>query len=142
MSKFGVSQRKIINLEKKMERFNIKEKDIEENFIRPSGKGGRKADSTSNCVYLKHLPTKIEVKCHQNRSRTVNRFLARRRLVDKIANKILGKKSKKQQEIEKIRRKKRRRSKRAKEKMLKKKKEHAEKKKLRKKIDLEQELGE
>lgn len=142
MSKFGISDRKIKNLQKKMKRFGVREKDIEEKFIRPSGKGGRKSNTTSNCVYLKHIPTDTEVKCQQDRSRAVNRYIARRRLVNKIENMILGRKSKKQQEIEKIRRRKRRRSKRAKEKMLREKHKRSEKKKLREKVDIEKEKGE
>jgi len=139
--RFGVSDRKIKNLLQKMKQFGVREDNIQEKFVRPSGKGGRKSDSTSNCVYLKHIPTGIEVKCQQERSRAVNRFIARRRLVNKIANKILGKKSEKQQEIEKIRRRKRKRSKRAKEKMLQNKHRKSRKKKLREKVDIDGELG-
>ncbi len=128
---FGVSKRKENSLYKKMEKFKIFEKDIEEKFIRSSGKGGQHVNKVSTCVYLKHIPTSIEVKCQSERSQTLNRFLARRRLADKIEAKILGKKSKEQQRIAKIRRQKRKRSKRAKEKMLVEKKKQANKKKTR-----------
>jgi protein subunit release factor B len=128
---FGVSKRKENALYKKMEKFKIFEKDIEEKFIRSSGKGGQHVNKVSTCVYLKHIPTSIEVKCQSERSQTLNRFLARRRLADKIEAKILGKKSKEQQSIAKIRRQKRKRSKRAKEKMLVEKKKQADKKKTR-----------
>ena len=62
----------------------IQETDIEEKFIRASGKGGQKVNKTSSCVYLKHKPTGIEIKCHESRSQSLNRFLARRRLAEKI----------------------------------------------------------
>lgn len=128
---FGVSTRKVNALYQKMERFEIFEKDITEKFIRSSGKGGQHVNKVSTCVYLKHLPTGIEVKCQSERSQTLNRFFARRRLADKIEALVLGKKSKEQQRIAKIRRQKRKRSQRAKEKMLKEKKKQAEKKKTR-----------
>lgn len=118
-------------LRRRMRKLKIYEKDIKENFIRSSGKGGQRADKASTCVYLKHIPTGIEVKCQRERVQSINRFLARRLLVDKIESMILKKKSREQQRIEKIRRKKRKRSKRAKEKILEEKKKRSEKKKMR-----------
>jgi len=114
-----------------MDSLGIKEIDIEEKFIRSSKKGGQKVNKTSSCVYLKHGPTGIEVKCQEDRSQTLNRFLARRILVNKIESLILGKESRAQKEIEKIRRQKRKRSRRAKEKMLRYKRIRSEKKELR-----------
>ena len=81
---------------------------------------------------LSHLPPGIEVKCQKDRSQALNRYLARKIVVNKIESLILGKKSEKRKRIEKIRRQKRKRSKRAKEKMLHDKKRQSEKKKLRK----------
>ncbi len=105
-------------LNKKMLNLGIFEADIEEKFIRSQGKGGQKVNKTSNCVYLKHMPTGIEVKCQQERSQDLNRFLARRILASKIETIKLGKLSEEKKRIEKIKRQKRKRSKRAKEKML------------------------
>jgi peptide chain release factor len=121
-------------LKAKMASHGIKESDITEQFILASKKGGQKVNKTSSCVYLKHLPTGIEVKCQKERSQALNRFLARRILVDKIESIILGRESDEQKRYEKIRRQKRRRSRRAKEKMLRNKKLHSEKKALRKNI--------
>lgn len=118
-------------LEERMLRLGIKEDDLIEKFILGSGKGGQKVNKTSSCVYLKHIPTGIEVKCQRERSREMNRFYARRELCDKLEGQIEGKKSEKQQEIEKIRRQKRRRSRKSKEKMLAEKKEQSKKKSLR-----------
>jgi protein subunit release factor B len=84
MITFAVSVEKNSWLEEKMKTLNIHEKDIEEKFIRSSGKGGQKVNKTSTCVYLKHIPTGIEVKCMKDRSQSINRFLARRELVKKI----------------------------------------------------------
>lgn len=137
MQKFNVSPAKEKNLKDKMCRFGIKERDLTEKFIRSSGKGGQHVNKTSTCVYLKHNPTGIEVKCGKERSQVLNRFLARRMLAGKIETMVLGKEAEEKKRIAKIRRQKRKRSKRAKEKMLATKKRRAEKKTLRKKVGLE-----
>ncbi|MCP4650502.1 MAG: peptide chain release factor-like protein [PVC group bacterium] len=140
LSKFGVSQEKIKMLLDLMDKLNIKEADLEEQFIRAQGPGGQKVNKTSTCVYLKHIPTRVEVKCQRERSQALNRFLARKTLAKKIENLLLGKKSDEQKRIAKIKRQKRKRSKRAQEKVLKLKKIHGEKKKFRSsKIDIEKE---
>lgn len=128
MSRFAISKNKEDALRQKMEELGIFEKDIKEKFIRSGGKGGQNVNKVATCVYLKHLPTKIEVKCQQERSQALNRFLARRILADKIEAQILGRESEEQQRIEKIRRQKRKRSKRAKLKILEEKKKQALKK--------------
>jgi peptide chain release factor len=115
---YSVSPEKEKALEQKMAELGIREEDLIERFIRSGGHGGQNVNKVSTCVYLKHLPTGIEVKCQQERSQALNRFFARRILVEKIENVILGKESEKQQHIQKLRRQKRRRSRRAKEKVL------------------------
>ncbi len=134
MINFGINPKKQKDLEYKMQKLGIFEKDIIENFIRSGGKGGQNVNKTSTCVYLKHIPTNIEVKCQSERSQILNRFLAYRLLTSKIEQLMLGKKSSERQRIEKIRRQKRKRSKRAKEKMLFGKHFQSEKKENRKKI--------
>ena len=125
---FSVSSEKEKALLAKMEELGISEKDLEEKFIRSSGPGGQHVNKVSTAVYLKHVPTGIEVKCQQERSQALNRFLARRLLVEKIESRVLEKKSAEEQRIAKIRRQKRKRSKRAKEKMLANKKKQSQKK--------------
>jgi protein subunit release factor B len=134
MSTFGVSPEKEQALRERMQDIGLREEDIVEKFIRSGGHGGQNVNKTSTCVYLKHIPTGIEVKCQQERSQALNRFFARRLLAEKLENQILGKQSAEQQRIEKIRRQKRKRSKRAKEKMLADKHARSEKKQFRQKV--------
>jgi protein subunit release factor B len=117
-ARFSVTPEKERSLRERMEQLGIEEKDIVEKFVRSRGHGGQNVNKTSTCVYLKHLPSGIEVKCQQERSQALNRFLARRILADKIENLALGNESREQQLREKIRRQKRKRSKRAREKVL------------------------
>jgi protein subunit release factor B len=131
MSLFPVSARKKNELEERMRRLGIRPEDIAESFVRSSGPGGQKVNKSSTCVVLLHRPTGIQVKCQTERSQVLNRFLARRMLLDKIERQKLGALSAEQQRIEKIRRQKRRRSRRAKTKMLADKRLQAQKKAFR-----------
>ncbi|MEK6690959.1 MAG: peptide chain release factor-like protein [Nitrospirota bacterium] len=131
MGIFSVNPAKENTLKTKMYALNIYEKDIKESFIRSGGKGGQNVNKTSTCVYLKHIPTGIEVKCQKERSQALNRYHARVILLKKIEQLIKGKESEERQRIEKIRRQKRKRSRRVKEKILAEKKIISEKKRLR-----------
>ena len=84
MLTFAVSKDKNIWLRDRMEELGIFEKDIDEKFVRSSGHGGQNVNKTSTCVYLKHIPTGIEVKCMKDRSQSINRFFARRELIKKL----------------------------------------------------------
>lgn len=90
---FGVSQKKLSELRERMKRCGVREEDLEEQFVRSGGKGGQKVNKTSTCVYLKHIPTGIEVKCQKTRSQSLNRFFARRILLEKIEERLFGKES-------------------------------------------------
>ncbi len=126
--KFSVSPEKERSLLERMERLGIDEKDIIEKFVRSGGHGGQNVNKTSTCVYLKHIPTGIEVKCQATRQQGLNRFLARRLLLDKIEERQKGFVAARRDEIDRIRRQKRKRSRRASERMLADKSHHAEKK--------------
>jgi len=131
MAKYNISSLKEKSIEEKMRQLNISENDIEEQFVRSSGKGGQNLNKVSTCVFIKHIPTGITVKCQEQRTQNLNRYLARKILVEKIEELVLKKKSEHQARIEKIKRQKRKRSKRAKEKILHDKKIISKKKKLR-----------
>jgi protein subunit release factor B len=85
MTVFAVSEEKNRWLQERMDELGVREADLDEKFIRSSGKGGQHVNKTSTCVWLRHIPTGIEVKCMKDRSQSVNRFLARRALLEKIA---------------------------------------------------------
>ncbi|MGH7769782.1 MAG: peptide chain release factor family protein [Candidatus Binatia bacterium] len=126
-----VSPGKEKSLLERMQALGVREQDIEEQFVRSSGAGGQKVNKTSSCVVLHHRPTGIRVKCQRERSQALNRFLARRILLDKIEAKLKGAESAEQQETARIRRQKRKRSRRAREKLLAAKRHQAEKKSSR-----------
>jgi peptide chain release factor len=128
---YGITPEKERLLSRKMEDLGIKESDIVERFVRSGGHGGQNVNKVSTCVYLKHVPTGVEVKCQQERSQALNRFFARRILVKKIEAMVLGRASEERQRIEKIKRQKRKRSRRAQEKVLQLKHLQARKKEMR-----------
>ncbi len=109
----AISLEKIKALHSEMEKLNLLEKDIKESFISGSGSGGQKINKTQNCVYLKHLPSGIEIKCQKDRSREANRFFARRELLERLKEKVLGIPSKKEILEEKVRKQKKRRERRS-----------------------------
>jgi protein subunit release factor B len=131
MNEAPVSQSKREELGRRLLALGIREGDLVEKFILGSGHGGQKINKTSSCVYLRHIPSGLEVKCGRTRSRELNRFLARRELCDRLAARIQGVASARAQEIARIRRQKRRRSRRARERMLADKHHHSKIKKFR-----------
>jgi protein subunit release factor B len=109
---FAVSEEKNRWLQERMEALGIHEKDIEEKFVRSSGRGGQKVNKASTCVYLRHIPTGFEMKCMRGRSQSLNRFLARRELVKRV-EKGLGRQTPHNIIVEKTRKQKSKREKRA-----------------------------
>jgi len=122
------------SLQEMMARLGVREEDIVERFIRAQGPGGQNVNKVSTCVYLRHLPTGIEVKCQEERSQAQNRYRARQIMLKKIESAILGILSAEQKRIEKIRRQKRKRSRRVKLKILESKRLHGAKKLLRARV--------
>ena len=134
MSQFPVSLEKESQLAQRMAALGVREADIEESFVRSGGHGGQNVNKTSTCVMLRHAPTELRVKCQTTRQQGMNRFIARRMLLDKIEALKTGQVAAKQNEAEKIRRQKRRRSRRAKSKMLADKSHQAVKKDFRRRV--------
>lgn len=128
-----ISKDKWDKLTERMMKLQITEADLVEKFIIGSGKGGQKLHKTASTVYLKHLPSNLEIKCQYSRSRDDNRYFARDRLCEKLHLIISDEKTKEQQRIEKLKRQKKRRSRRAKQKMLDEKSRQGQLKGLRKK---------
>lgn len=131
MGAFPVSSEKEAQLAQRMAALGVSEADLEETFVRSGGHGGQNVNKTSTCVMLQHRPTGLQVKCQTTRQQGLNRFIARRLLLDKIEERRTGRVAAEQARIEKIRRQKRRRSRRAKNRMLDDKARHGAKKEAR-----------
>ena len=90
MSEAYVSQAKREQLQRFMDRLAVRENDLTEKFILGSGSGGQKINKTASCVYLKHGPSGIEIKCQRSRSRELNRYYARKELCEQLEERKLG----------------------------------------------------
>ena len=128
---FPVSPEKQHALAVRMRVLGVREEDLDEHFVRSGGKGGQNVNKVSTCVVLRHRPSGVTVKCQRERSQALNRFLARRELLEKLEARARGVAEARAAERARIRRQKRRRSRRAKEKMLAGKRAQSEKKAAR-----------
>jgi len=87
----SINPQKQRELEERLTALRIRREEVIEKFVRSAGPGGQKVNKTSSAVYLRHLPTGIEIKMQQDRSQAVNRFLAWRLLADRIEAQETGK---------------------------------------------------
>ena len=126
-----VKPEKLAALQERMKKLGISDKDLIVKYVLGSGAGGQKINKTHSTVYIKHIPTGLEIKCQQTRSQALNHYYAQLALCEKLEKLLLNEKTAKEKEAAKIKRQKKRRSRRSKEKMLEEKKEHSEKKRLR-----------
>jgi peptide chain release factor len=116
----------------RLQKLQIQDSEIVEKFILGAGSGGQKINKTHSCVYLKHLPSGIEIKCQEGRSRAFNRCLAYLKLCEILEKRILEARQAEKHVAEKKRRQNLSRTKAAQEKNLAAKKKHGQIKKLRK----------
>lgn len=137
MAAFPISAEREKQLLARMEALGIREQDIDEQFIRSSGAGGQRVNKVATCVMLHHRPSGVRVKCQKERSQALNRFLARRLLLEKIEAKLRETQTAEEQRAAKIRRQKRSRSRLAKVRMLAHKRHQAEKKRRRLPVGLD-----
>ncbi len=134
MSSFPVNLPKEKQLAQRMAALGVRESDIEESFVKSGGHGGQNVNKLATCVMLLHLPTGLQVKCQATRQQGLNRFVARRLLLDKIEKMQTGKAAAEEARVEKIRRQNRKKSRSAKERMLAGKSRQSEKKAARRAV--------
>src|SRR5437868_14051567 len=103
MNAFLVGSDKESQLAERMAALGVRESEIEETFVRSGGHGGQNVNKTATCVMLLHRPTGLQVKCQATRQQGLNRFLARRLLLDKIEGRQKGFVAAERARIEKIR---------------------------------------
>lgn len=113
----GPDKKKLDALAAKMKALGILKQDLEEKFIKASGRGGQKVNKASSAVFIRHIPTGLSVKCGKHRSRHLNRFLALRSLVEAVEEKQLGPNKKQAAKLDRIRKQKDRRRRKARKKL-------------------------
>ena len=118
-----------------MKKFNIKEQDIEEQFVRSSGPGGQHVNKVSTCVVMHHIPTNVKVKCQYSRQQSINRLEAKHLLLKKIESKMEKEHRQKALQAIQLKRLNRKRSLKEKEDMLETKRHRTEKKVFRQKLN-------
>ena len=134
MGSFPVSLEKEDQLAQRMAALGVRESEIEETFVRSGGHGGQNVNKTATCVMLVHPPTGLQVKCQDTRQQGLNRFLARKLLLDKIEARQKSSADAERARMEKLRRQKRGRSRAAKQRMLADKSHHAARKESRRRV--------
>lgn len=127
----GPSPKKALILQALMRRLKVQESDLEESFMRSSGPGGQNVNKVATCVLIRHRPSGIEVRCQQQRSQWLNRYLARWLLLKRLEHHRLQQQKLQAQRLAKIRRQSCPRPQRVKERMRIEKRRRSDKKHLR-----------
>ena len=116
-SETGPGEKKRAALEQKLTELGIRKTDLEEKFIKSSGRGGQKINKSASAVFIRHTPTGLSAKVGKHRSLNLNRFLALRALAEKIEAVQTGINPSRTEKAEKIRRRKQRRKRRTRRKL-------------------------
>jgi protein subunit release factor B len=122
-------------IERRMKRLGVREADLSETFSRSSGPGGQNVNKVSTAVTLVHAPTGIAVSVQDSRSQSMNRRLARERLLDEIEKRRRERAQARRAEAALQRRRNSPRPRGVKERMLDSKKRHGNTKKMRSRVD-------
>ena len=131
---FPVEKDKEDELLRRMKKLGIREADLDEKFVRSGGHGGQNVNKLSTCVMLHHVPTGTQVKCQTSRQQGMNRYIARKLLVDKIESRHRAAAAERRAQRAKLKRQNRKRSRGAKERILFDKRHRSEKKANRRKV--------
>jgi protein subunit release factor B len=120
---------------RRMKRLGVREADLSETFSRSSGPGGQHVNKVSTAVTLTHGPTGIAVTVQDSRSQSMNRRLARERLLDELEKRRREKAQERRAAAALERRRNSPRPRGFKERMLDSKKRRGERKKMRGRVE-------